>query len=98
MSDDGIGKPRKSRPERSLDGTTRGGIYGGSVFNLLLWGYWFAAATSLFLAMFHIMRGEIQRHRAWITMDYGLVLGAPLLRVCWMFYGCFESPVTFMRG
>ena len=61
-------------------------VYGGSIFNMVLWLYWLTGATSLFMGVFHILRGEVQRHRSWMSVNYGTTLGAGFLRLFW---ACF---------
>ena len=53
----------------------------------MLWLYWVAGAGSLAMGMYHIARGEMQRHRSWMSLNYGTVFGAPALRLFWGAYG-----------
>ena len=66
------------------ESTTKGGIYGGSPFLLTLWLYWLTGALSLGMGIFHIVRGEVQRHRSWMSINYGTTFGAGGLRMGWM--------------
>ena len=49
----------------------------------MLWLYWLTGATSLSLGVFHILRGEVQRHRSWMSVNYGTTMGAGFLRLFW---------------
>jgi hypothetical protein len=62
------------------------GLYGGSIFTMVLWLYWLTGATSLSMGIFHILRGEVQRHRSWMSVNYGTTMGAGFLRLFW---ACF---------
>ena len=72
-------------PETTM--TSSGGIFGGSTFAILLWLYWIVAAASLSLGIFHIARGEVQRHRSWMAYNYGTTMGAAFLRLGWGVFG-----------
>lgn len=73
----------KTYPENIEASISHGGIYGGSVFTLTLWLYWTAGALSLSLGVWHILRGEVQRHRSWMSINYGTTMGAAFLRLNW---------------
>ena len=53
---------------------------------MVLWLYWLTGATSLSMGIFHILRGEVQRHRSWMSVNYGTTMGAGFLRLFW---ACF---------
>lgn len=76
----------KTYPENIEASISHGGIYGGSVFVMILWLYWLAAALSLTLGVVHILRGQVQRHRAWMSVNYGTTMGAAFLRIYWAFF------------
>ena len=76
-------------PENFQESISHGGIFGGSIFTLLLWMYWLAGAVSLGMGVFHIMKGEVQRHRSWMSVNYGTTMGAAGLRINWAIAGYF---------
>jgi len=79
----------KTFPENIEGSISHGGVYGGSVFTMVLWLYWLAGFLSLTLGIYHILRGEVQRHRSWMSVNYGTTMGAAFLRLNWACFGYY---------
>lgn len=72
--------------------------FGGTAFDLQLWGLATTTTTSAALAFVAIRRGDVAGHRAWIMLNLSLMLTAPLLRVIWMALGRLDGDLELMMS
>ena len=62
-------------------------VYTGSPFAVGLWGLDAMVLFTGTLAVLAIRRRDIARHRAWMALNFSLLLTAPGLRILWVLYG-----------
>lgn len=62
-------------------------IYSTLVFAVGLWVLAISVTFSLWMSIYHIMRREVAQHQAWMAMNFGFLLTAPLLRYDWALLG-----------
>jgi uncharacterized membrane protein YozB (DUF420 family) len=61
-------------------------VYSGAPFAIALIGLDFMVLITGGLAYIAIRRREIDRHRAWIAVNFGLILATPVLRLLWILF------------
>ena len=62
-------------------------VYTGPPFAVGLWGLDAMVLFTGALAVLAIRRRDIPRHRAWMALNFSLLLTAPGLRILWVLYG-----------
>ncbi|XBB65605.1 DUF2306 domain-containing protein [Nocardioides sp. WV_118_6] len=70
--------------------------FGGSAFDLQLWGLATGTLGSAAYALWAIRRRDVVTHRAWMTMNIAFLLTAPLLRVLWVGLGRIDEGLELM--
>lgn len=60
--------------------------YNGPAFYVQLWFLAAGTLSSSLLAVRAVLRGELAQHRRWMTMNFTLLLSAPMLRLLWIAY------------
>ncbi len=61
-------------------------VYSGAPFALALIGLDFMVLITAGLAYTAIRQREIDRHRAWMAFNFGLILATPMLRLLWILF------------
>lgn len=59
----------------------------GPVFALGLWAMFVGTVASALLGWVAALRHQIRLHVLWVCLNYGFVMGAPLLRIEWGLFG-----------
>ena len=62
-------------------------VYGGRPFAIGLWGIAILTLYTFVMGFFHIVRGEVEQHRAILLLNFCALLIAPLLRLWWLVLG-----------
>lgn len=68
--------------------------YNGPAFYLQLWFLAAGTLSSSLLAVRAVRCGELALHRRWMTMNFTLLLSAPLLRLLWIAYYQVDPTLT----
>lgn len=61
-------------------------IYDQFVFAAGLWALAIGVSVTLWVAMFHLWHKRIAQHQAYMALNFGLLLTAPLLRMGWLVF------------
>ncbi|MGY6536534.1 MAG: DUF2306 domain-containing protein [Pararhodobacter sp.] len=62
-------------------------IYDQLTFAVMLWFLALAVTASIWMAMVQLWRGNIPQHMGYMSIGFGLLLTAPVLRFGWVFMG-----------
>lgn len=73
-------------------------IYDQMTFWVLLWAMALGVTVTLWLAMYHLWRGEIAQHQGYMCLNYGLLLTAPVLRLAWVGMGWIDPAARQIEG
>lgn len=73
-------------------------IYDQMTFWVLLWAMAVGVSVTLWLAMYHLWRGEIAQHQGYMCLNYGLLLTAPVLRLAWVGMGWIDPAARQIEG
>ncbi|WP_162260271.1 DUF2306 domain-containing protein [Nocardioides sp. Root190] len=72
--------------------------FGGTAFDLQLWGLATTTTGSAAMAFLAIRRRDLTGHRAWSMLNISLMLTAPLLRVLWVALGRIDDDLELMMS
>lgn len=64
-------------------------IYDQLTFYIGLWGLAVGVTISLWMAIYSMLRKQIAQHQAWMSLNYGMLLTAPIQRYGWLAFGAF---------
>ncbi len=67
--------------------TPPGDVFSGAAFAIALVGLDVLVLLTAGLALHAILRRDVPRHRAWMAVNFGLLLSTPVLRLLWVVYG-----------
>jgi hypothetical protein len=70
-------------------------IYDSFSFYIGLWVLVIIATGSLWMSIYHLRRREIAQHQAYMAINFGALLTAPLLRYDWIVFGAVFPGLTF---
>lgn len=62
-------------------------IYDQLTFYVGLWGLAIGVTVSLWMAIYSMWRKQIAQHQAWMCLNYGMLLTAPIQRYGWLAFG-----------
>lgn len=62
-------------------------IYDQLTFYVGLWGLAIGVTVSLWMAVYSMWRKQIAQHQAWMCLNYGMLLTAPIQRYGWLAFG-----------
>ncbi len=62
-------------------------IYDQLTFYVGLWGLAIMVTVSLWMSIYSLWRKQIAQHQAWMCLNYGLLLTAPVQRYGWVAFG-----------
>ena len=62
-------------------------IYDQLTFYIGLWGLAIGVTLSLWMAIYSMLRKQIAQHQAWMSLNYGMLLTAPIQRYGWIAFG-----------
>ncbi len=62
-------------------------IYDQLTFYVGLWGLAVGVTLSLWMAIYSMWRKQIAQHQAWMCLNYGMLLTAPIQRYGWLAFG-----------
>jgi len=62
-------------------------IYDQLTFYVGLWGLAIGVTVSLWMAIYAMWRKQIAQHQAWMCLNYGMLLTAPIQRYGWLAFG-----------
>lgn len=72
-------------------------IYDQLTFYLGLWALAIGVTVSLWMAIYSMWRRRIAQHQAWMSVNYGLLLTAPIQRYGWLAFGAFGGASPGLR-
>ncbi|WP_207006837.1 DUF2306 domain-containing protein [Nocardioides aromaticivorans] len=72
--------------------------FGGTAFDLQLWGLATTTTLSAVMAFVAIRRRDVAGHRAWIMLNLSFMLTAPLLRVLWVALGRLDGDLELFMS
>lgn len=72
--------------------------FGGTAFDLQLWGLATTTMVSAAMAFVAIRRRDVAAHRAWIMLNISFMLTAPLLRVLWVGLGRLDRDLELFMS
>lgn len=64
-------------------------IYDQLTFYIGLWGLAVGVTLSLWMAVYSMLRKQIAQHQAWMCLNYGMLLTAPIQRYGWLAFGAW---------
>ncbi|GAD99702.1 hypothetical protein ANI_1_1908144 [Paecilomyces variotii No. 5] len=67
-----------------IDTIPKHDVFSGEYFALILSLLTVSVFLTMVLAVFAIWNGDIGSHREFMTLNYSLMLSAPMLRICWI--------------
>lgn len=70
-------------------------IYDSFSFYVGLWALVVIVSASLWMSIYHLRRREIAQHQAYMAINFGALLTAPVLRYDWILFGAFFPHLTF---
>lgn len=70
-------------------------IYDSFSFYVGLWLLVIVATVTLWLSIYHLIRREYAQHQAYMTINFGALLTAPLLRYNWVLGGVLFPETSF---
>lgn len=62
-------------------------IYDSFSFYVGLWVLVFVVTGSLWMSIYHLTQGQIAQHQAYMAINFGALLTAPILRYDWILFG-----------
>lgn len=72
--------------------------FGGTAFDLQLWGLATTTTGSAAMAFLAIRRRDVAAHRAWIMLNISFMLTAPLLRILWVALGRLDRDLELFMS
>ncbi|MBH1987762.1 MAG: DUF2306 domain-containing protein [Burkholderiales bacterium] len=73
-------------------------IYDQLTFYVGLWGLAIGVTVSLWMAVYSMLRKQIAQHQAWMCINYGMLLTAPIQRFGWMAFGAADPEMRQIVG
>lgn len=66
-------------------------IYDQLTFYIGLWALAIGVTVSLWMAIYSMWRRQIAQHQAWMSLNYGMLLTAPIQRYGWLAFGAYAD-------
>jgi hypothetical protein len=73
-------------------------IYDQLTFYIGLWGLAVGVTFSLWMAVISMLRKQIAQHQAWMCINYGMLLTAPIQRYGWLAFGAAAPELRQLEG
>lgn len=73
-------------------------IYDQLTFYVGLWGLAIGVTVSLWMAVYSMLRKQIAQHQAWMCINYGMLLTAPIQRYGWLAFGAASPGLRQLEG
>lgn len=73
-------------------------IYDQLTFYIGLWGLAVGVTVSLWMAVYSMLRKQIAQHQAWMCLNYGMLLTAPIQRYGWLAFGITSPELRQLEG
>lgn len=73
-------------------------IYDQLTFYVGLWGLAIGVTLSLWMAVYSMLRKQIAQHQAWMCLNYGMLLTAPIQRFGWVAFGMASPDLRQLEG
>lgn len=73
-------------------------IYDQLTFYIGLWGLAVGVTVSLWMAVISMLRKQIAQHQAWMCINYGMLLTAPIQRYGWLAFGAAAPELRQLEG
>jgi len=73
-------------------------IYDHLTFYVGLWGLAIGVTISLWMAIYSMARKRIAQHQAWMALNYGMLLTAPIQRYGWLAFGAAAPELRQLEG
>ncbi|MGC4061645.1 MAG: DUF2306 domain-containing protein [Aquabacterium sp.] len=73
-------------------------IYDQLTFYIGLWSLAIGVTFSLWMAVYSMWRKQIAQHQAWMSLNYGMLLTAPIQRYGWLAFGAFGPPLRQLEA
>lgn len=73
-------------------------IYDQLTFYVGLWGLAIGVTVSLWMAVYSMLRKQIAQHQAWMCINYGMLLTAPIQRFGWVAFGTADPEMRQIVG
>lgn len=73
-------------------------IYDQLTFYVGLWGLAIGVTVSLWMAVYSMLRKQIAQHQAWMCLNYGMLLTAPIQRFGWVAFGVASPDMRQIVG
>ncbi len=73
-------------------------IYDQLTFYIGLWGLAIGVTVSLWMAVYSMLRKQIAQHQAWMCLNYGMLLTAPIQRFGWVAFGMASPDLRQLEG
>jgi hypothetical protein len=73
-------------------------IYDQLTFYIGLWGLAIGVTVSLWMAVYAMLRKQIAQHQAWMCLNYGMLLTAPIQRFGWVAFGMASPDLRQLEG
>lgn len=73
-------------------------IYDQLTFYVGLWGLAVGVTVSLWMAVYSMLRKQIAQHQAWMCLNYGMLLTAPIQRFGWAGFGMASPDLRQLEG
>lgn len=78
--------------------TPAASIYDQLTFYIGLWGLAIGVTVSLWMAVYSMLRKQIAQHQAWMCLNYGMLLTAPIQRFGWVAFGMASPDLRQLEG
>lgn len=73
-------------------------IYDQLTFYIGLWGLAIGVTVTLWMAIYSMARKRIAQHQAWMALNYGMLLTAPIQRYGWLAFGAAAPDLRQLEG
>lgn len=73
-------------------------VYDQLTFYVGLWGLAIGVTVSLWMAIYAMARKRIAQHQAWMALNYGMLLTAPIQRYGWLAFGAAAPELRQLEG
>ena len=73
-------------------------IYDQLTFYIGLWALAVGVTVSLWMAVYSMLRKQIAQHQAWMCLNYGMLLTAPIQRFGWVAFGMASPDLRQLEG
>lgn len=78
--------------------TPAANIYDQLTFYVGLWGLAIGVTVTLWMAVYSMLRKQIAQHQAWMCLNYGMLLTAPIQRFGWLGFGVASPDMRQIVG